>query len=445
MRFVAIALFILAIPLLHGWMQRSVRNRQWVWIATGFLPFVIGSFHLDASIISWAMWPGYVKGLLISLLDAAAVAVLMTEPGRRGRTPFALLIGGYVAVALIAVTQADVKMAAFFFAWQSARMLLVMLAVARFATRPDGARLVLYGVMAGAIYQTSYCIGERLHGVAQVTGTMGHQNLLGMILHFAVYPALALILAGRRDKILFVGFAASLLAMMLTGSRGTVGIAAGGCALLIVLSMIRRPSSRKSAIAGAGVAALLIATPLGYSTVSARLSQDSIASSNEEREAFERAAWLMIDDHPMGVGANQYVIVANTQGYSARAGVNWNSTSRSTNVHNTYLLMTAELGYLGGAAFLLLMIVPPLIAFRYAWTNRRDPRGELALGMGVALAAVAVHCMYEWIYVMASVQYLQGIALGIVAGLIRQRQLERSPRRRPILAPPMLPSSPATG
>ena len=432
MRFVAVALILLAIPLLHGWMRQSVRNRHLVWMAIGLLPFTIGAFHLDASIISWAMWPGYVKGLLVSLLDAAAVAVLLTMSGGRGRTPFAWLIGGYIAVAALAIAFADIKMAAFFFAWQLGRVLLVMLAVSRIASRPEGARYVLYGILAGAIFQAVFSVWEHLHGVAQAAGTMGHQNLLGLMLHFAAYPALALMLAGRRDKILLIGFAASLLAMMLTGSRGTIGIAAAGVGVLVLMSLLRRPTGRKSAIAGAGLAVLLIAAPLGFSTLAKRLSADSIASSNEEREAFKRAAWLMIRDHPMGVGANQYVVAANGGGYSARAGVVWNASSRSANVHNTYLLMTAELGYLGGAAFMLLMLLPPLAAFRYAWADRRDPRGELALGLGVALAAVAVHCLFEWVYVIYPVQYLHGIGLGLLAGLIRQRQRETRPKRPPL-------------
>ena len=55
----------------------------------------------------------------------------------------------------------------------------------------------------------------------------------------------------------------------------------------------------------------------------------------------------MIADHPLGVGANQYVIVANTGGYSARAGVPWNTDERAAPVHDAYYLVTAELGFLG--------------------------------------------------------------------------------------------------
>jgi O-antigen ligase len=428
-RFVALALFLALIPVLHGWMTNNVAQRRWVWMVIGFLPFAIDWLHLDASIISWAMWPGYVKGMLVSLLDAIAVAVLFTLPGRRLKTPFLWLILAYALASALTVTFAQIKMAAFFYVWQLLRMLLVTAAVARIASTMDGVRSVMTGVMIGAIVQGCFSISERLHGVAQAGGTMGHQNSLGMAMHFAIYPTLALLLAGRRDKLTMLAFASSVIAVVLTGSRATIGLAGAGVVVLVLLSMIQRPSGRKTMIAALGGMLILAAAPLAYFTLAARLSSESIASSDEERSAFERAAWMMHADHPMGIGPNQYVVVANTQGYSARAGVNWNSGSRATNVHNTYLLMLSETGYIGIAAFAALMILPVLAAMRFARRKRRDPRSELALGLAVALGAVALHCMFEWIYVTYPIQYLHAITLGLLGGLIRQRQLEARDER----------------
>src|SRR5258708_24919325 len=107
---------------------------------------------------------------------------------------------------------------------------------------------------------------------------------------------------------------------------------------------------------------------------------------------------MMVGDHPMGVGANHYVIVANTEGYSDRAGVIPTSGSRGANVHNVYWLVLAETGYVGIAAFLLLLAQPLFMAFRTAWSHRRDWRGDVLLGLGVALLAVYVHSLLEWAF-----------------------------------------------
>ena len=67
-----------------------------------------------------------------------------------------------------------------------------------------------------------------------------------------------------------------------------------------------------------------------------------------------RAAKMIIADHPLGVGPNQYLLVANIGGYSSRAGVAWNAANRSAPVHNSYYFITAELGFVG-------LIVPHLV------------------------------------------------------------------------------------
>jgi len=94
--------------------------------------------------------------------------------------------------------------------------------------------------------------------------------------------------------------------------------------------------------------ALALVSPLMLQAYNNRMGQQAAAARasggvvGDERALFEAAAKAMFADHPMGVGANQYVVVASTQGYSERAGVPWNWTSRSANVHNTYLLVAAE-------------------------------------------------------------------------------------------------------
>lgn len=423
MRFVALALLLLAIPLLYATLQATPRYKRELWIAVGLLPFVISAWHLDASIISWAMWPGYVKGMIISLLDVVAIVVLIMAPRQKLKTPFAGLIVAYAAAVVVATFNADPKMASFFYFWVLCRMLLVFFAVSRIASQPKGIQYIGYGLATGVLLQAFFAINQKLHGVAQASGTMAHQNSLGMATHFVLFPCLALLLAGRREKITTFGFLAAIICVVLTGSRATIGLAAAGIVIMLLLSFAMRATPRKGQIIGMGVVVLLAASPVAYAGLSKRLSAESIASSDSERTAFKRAAWMIIDDHPFGVGANEYVITANVGGYSERAGVAWNGGSRAANVHNTYLLMTAEIGYIGAAIYIALMLIPVMMLMTFAWRNKRSFNGELALGFAMALAVVAAHCLYEWIYVTDPIIYLHAICLGMGAGLFRQKQL----------------------
>lgn len=429
LRFVALAVILLAIPVFHALLRAGPRYRHAVWSLFGILPFVTGAWHLDVSIISWAMWPGYVKGMLVSLLDAVAIAVLIATPSSRTKTPFVWIIVAYILVAALSVFHSDVKMASFFYVWLLLRMLLVFVAVSRITERDRGAYYIIRGLAVGIVIQAAFSLYEKLHGAAQASGTMAHQNSLGMATHFALFPCLALLLSGRRDKLIIAGFVSAVICVVFTGSRATIGIAAVGIVILIALSYLMRPNSRKMGIIGMGVVAMVLASPIAYIGLSKRLSSESIESSNNEREAFKRAAWMIVADHPFGIGANEYVVTANTGGYSARAGVAWNGGSRATNVHNTYLLMTAELGYLGAAAYILLMTAPILGMLLFAMSAKEKLTGEIALGIAAAIGAVAVHAMFEWIYVTDPMIYLHAVTLGAGAGLMLRYRSAQRPKK----------------
>src|SRR3546814_5640016 len=101
-------------------------------------------------------------------------------------------------------------------------------------------------------------------------------------------------------------------------------------------------------IIGLATLSLTVIVPIAATSFGERFANGADATGPDgERQAFERAAKPMWRDHPMGVGANQYVVVANSQGYSQNAGVVWNYRSRSAHVHHIYLLAAAETGWLG--------------------------------------------------------------------------------------------------
>jgi O-antigen ligase len=148
------------------------------------------------------------------------------------------------------------------------------------------------------------------------------------------------------------------------------------------------------------------------------LTEKDFFESDQTRVAMSQAASMILSDHPMGIGANHYVIAANSQGYNVRAGVPWNSVGMP--VHNAFWLVVAETGYLGIIAFVILLLRPLAVAFSCGWRNRSDQRGDLLLGLGVGLLLVYVHSFYEFAFVTAEVQYMFAIMVGMVAGLAQQ-------------------------
>lgn len=430
MRFVGLVLILLSFPLMLSWLKSYPRQRKWAYFVIGIAPFVMSSLNLDVAIINWAGWPGYAKGMIVSTLDALALAIILTSRRPFQNLPMLGVFVAYLVAVTLSIAASAMPTSSSFYAFQMLRMLLVFVAVASIMRDPKAIRWLAMGLAVGAMYQAGVTVDQKFSGVVQASGTMGHQNLLGLMLHFVTLPLLALLLAGERSKIVMLGVLCSLLAVALGASRGAIGFVAIGMVLLFLLSLARQATPHKWKMLGLAALALTVVVPVTLGTLKDRFGDSPIeVSADGERQAFERAATEMWADHPMGVGANQYVVTANTQGYSARAGVIWNYGSRAAHVHNMYLLTAAETGWLGLLTLCSLLFWTIFRAVTFAFNNRLDPRGDLVLGAAIAIFVTALHGYYEWVFVMYQAQYVFAISMGIIAGTIRQVGREQAYRK----------------
>ena len=421
MKWVALAISLAAVMPFAGWLRRHPSEAPKVWMLVGFLPFGISAFHLYMAAISWPDWPGYVKGTEISILDILAISLLLSLSPTGHALPFRVSMILYFVAALLSVFQASVPMAAVFYAWQLARMFLVYAAVAKgCSTDRRVVPALLTGMAIGLSFEACHAIWQRFAlGILQPGGSFGHENFLGLVSHFVVFPWVALLYAGERGWRPVIGPLAGLVVAVLTVSRATVGLAAGGYVGLFGLSVLRKWTPRKAVLMVGGVVALSVLAPIVVASFEKRFGPGPL-DSYDERAAFARAAEMIIADNPFGIGANSYVVVANTENYNFKAGVAQVIGSDSANVHNIYLLVTAESGYIGLVTFMLMLIQPLIVAFRCGWRSRNDMRGDLLIGLGMSLLIIYVHSYFEWIFVTFTPQYMFALDAGLVAGLATQ-------------------------
>ena len=419
MKWIFLVLILVAAPTIAGWLKTKPRGAPIVWGLLGFLPFVLGPWHLSVAPYSTAGWPGYVKGWEVSLLDAVAIGVIFGTRDRWPKPTLVLPFLAYIFAVLIAVYQAEFGKLAFSYAFQLIRVFLVFLAVSRVTVTERGEKAVLTGLVLGLVVQAGYAIVARAGGALQTGGSLGHQNLLGFVSHMVLMPAFALFLAGRWQRIAIPGILCGLIVVILTASRATIAFSAVGLGLTLLLSMAFHFTGRKAVLGAVAVVLLAASYPLAQASLNRRFETSKMAFFDEdkEREAFAKAAHAMISDHPMGIGPNHYVVTANTQGYSARAGVNWQSGSRATNVHNSYLLVNAETGYFGLFTMVFLLGSAIWYALSTAYRYRRQPGAEVLIGLGCGILAMSIHGLYEWMFVVYPTQYVLAGSLGLIAGL----------------------------
>lgn len=408
---------------LAAWLRRNPQHTTKVWITMGLLPFVIttGPHPLYIAVISWPGWPGYVKGAEFTAIDVLALAIYLSQPRRRHPLPFLSSIVLYFIAVLFSALMAQVPIASLFYVWQLARMFLVYAIVTRACSDERVAPAILTGMALGIGLEVVTTVWQRFGlGILQTGGTVGEKNLLGLMSQFVGMPWFALLLAGRRGPMPLLGALGTVVTSVMTVSRAALGLNAAGMILIFALSTMRNWTSRKATIALLSTVALLTLLPIAYSSFESRFNSEPSVGGYDERAAFQSAAKMILADHPLGVGANNYVVVANVGGYNARAHVADTLGSLSTNVHNAYLLTAAEAGYFGLLTFVILLLRPLIVAFRCAWRNRKDQKGDLLLGLGVALVTVYIHCFFEWIFLTFLPMYLFAMTAGLIAGLAQQ-------------------------
>lgn len=408
---------------------------RWAAFGLGLLPFVETYLHLFAAPIAWFQWEGTVKGIAISASDALAFAVLITSPKANSPTRLRIAFGLIMLAYTVSTLASGVRIESLFFGWEIVRALLVYFALLR-ATAADEEVPVylLNGLIAGLLTQAVVALSQYAGGVTQAPGWFDHQNLLGYTTHFVVYSAFAAFLAGFYTKRTMIAVLGGLIIAFTGGSRATIGLMVAGLGVTALFSIWHHRTGRKFAVVGAAFIAVALVSPALYLAVQRR-SAEQLEGSNSERELMKSAASMIVSDYPLGAGPNRYVIVANLGGYSEKAGVPWNRDNRAAPVHNSYYLAAAEMGWLGLAALMTLLVAGLSAAVRLL---RRAPPGlggELAAGTAAAMMMIAIHAYYEWIFFAHSSLYFLALTLGLLAGLtarLRRRSRKVMTERNPL-------------
>ena len=436
MKWVFLAILISLIKPASAWLRKHPDKLSWPCFLIGFLPFVTGWLHLLTAPISWA-WIGHTKGLEIWVLDFIAIVILLFLRGKLTRPPFLIPMLLYFTTTVIATFGAQVPEASVFYCWQLLRVYLLYFAVANVCTLEFSAvSSILTGLAMGELLQCFISIWERfrLH-ILQTPGTMESQNELGLVSHFVILPFFAIMLGGKRGWLPTAVVPAALITYVLTTSRASVLLGIVGLGLVWIMSSFTKFSVRKFGIVTGALMALMVMAPLAVASFNARFAHGGNLGLAEdtERLTFKRVVWMMLDDHPGGVGPNNFAVVANAGGYYNRSR-DISSAGRSSNVHNLYLLVWAETGPLGVASFILMLALPLVMALRFCLSGRweaGDARRDILIGVSATLLILYVHSTEEWVPITAEMQYLLAIMFGLVVSLTAEQRGAKA-RGRPI-------------
>jgi O-antigen ligase len=194
-----------------------------------------------------------------------------------------------------------------------------------------------------------------LSSITRVGGTFGHPNQLALFFDLLLPLGFSLLFVPMSIRLrlsLLVCIGLGMVGLVVTLSRA--GMAGVGFAVL-ALCLVRwcqRLGLFRAALATAAICTTLILLILGTSNpIQKRLVRDDYGEALA-RIPVMKVAFRMIGDRPfIGVGLNNYTRTAkNFDNTPEQITVSWNAP-----VHNLFLFIVAEIGFLGLSAFLFLL------------------------------------------------------------------------------------------
>lgn len=428
-RIVGALALLVALPLLWNLLAKRQLPREYAVAMIGVLVFAGTFLKTDVALISWPVWPAPDRGIIVGLTDCLAIALIATRRRRADGIPFKWLFGLHATAIAFSILMSSVPMASTFALWQFGRIFLLYFAVAGEVDNPRTLDFLFKGLAIGLMFEAGVVAVQKAQGVVQAAGTAVHQNALAVSVELILMPLLAIMLQGRAQKLLWLGVLAALLVLAGGGSRAGLGLALFGILLTLGLSAAHSMTKRKSKALVGAIVAVCLAVPIALGTLSDRFGSGSFVTQETQRDALEASARAVSADHPFGIGAGTFVTVANTQGYTSRAGVAWGGSTRAAPVHNAYLLERAELGWQGMITFAMVLLVPLFVGLAYAFRKPRSGQGGVMLGAVAALAVVSLHSFFEYVPISYECFALIAVNIGIIASVVRQRRAQGAARR----------------
>jgi O-antigen ligase len=404
---------------LAAWLRQNKVARKYAVVLLVALPFIVGVFpKFQIALSGDPEWPGYVIGFDVSILDLWAGALYLSIPGRLGFIPFKSAFLLYILAVALSVANSHFTSPSLWYLWQCLRMFFFFAVLVRVCREESGSQAVINGLVVGICFEAALVLWQRfvIHN-PHAPGSFFHQNALGFALHFAVIPVFALALNDRQNwKYLFVTFL-GLVCDVFTASRASLGLIVAGLGILLIISTLRNWTAKKARIVALAALCALVLTPIAIRTFEIRASAFGI-ETDDGRTEMNNGARMMAASYPFGVGANNFVLVAQREGFYWAAGVRYPNYNISP--HNAYWTTLAETGYFGLFSLLFWIALPLVVAISCGWRNRRDPRGDILLGLGISLFVVAIHSEYEWLLLSGAIQYVLVTSMALIAGLSYQ-------------------------
>lgn len=398
--------------------------------------FFSTAYLIDVNFVSMEHYRGDTRGFEFGVTDWMVISLILVmnlSPRWKKKRltlfpPNSVLMGLYFLVALISAFVAYVPLYAEFGLFKLIRAFAVYWVTYNYVRDEDDLRFFLMTLAAMVALEFVLVLKQRMSGIYRPPGSTPHSNTLAVYINMMNMIFFAYLLGdrGKRAKTLIywacVGMAS--LVVLATFSRGALVSMILGFGLVTLLSFYDRIRPQKLRIIGfLFLAAVPVAIKVGPAVVDRFLHAPK--ASGESRVQANAAAIAMANNHPLGVGINNYSYVINNTSYSRFIP---DPVDRGI-VHNIYLLHACEMGWGGLVVFLLMIGNFFVIGIRTIIRRHDNVVSVMATGIVVAMFTLWFQSLLEWLFRQTYVTVEYFMFAGILAALPRVQKSIRKEKK----------------
>jgi len=407
---------------------------------------VVGAFFstcylVDINLVSMDWYRGDTRGFEFGVTDwmiISLIIVMARSPRWRSKRlsvlpPNSGPILLYIAIALVSAVVAYVPTYAAFGIFKLLRAVAVYWVGYNYLRSEEDLRFILLILAAIVGMEFLLVVQQRAAGIYRAVGSTPHPNTLAIYINMMnmIFMSFLINDGGKRiHRYLYLGcVGAGSLIVLATFSRGGMAMMVACYALVIVMSLLRKPEMRKLFII---FSIMVAAIPMGIKVAPSIVDRfiNAPVQSGSSREQANAAATAMANRHPLGVGINNYSHVVNETSYSRYLPVEGDRGI----VHNIYLLQASELGWLGLAAFLLVILNFLWKGLLMVGTAREGPAAWMAIGILVGMVSLWLQSFLEWAFRQTYLTVEFFMLAGFLTALPRLRRETQRLRRLPLRA-----------
>jgi hypothetical protein len=427
--------------------------RKWRWAHR--LTFVTMCFCMISGFVNAQEWGltiysqlyrGTARGFHFFWAEAAAITLIfaaMSGDWKKFRffPPGFWLYMLYCAASFISIINAPVPVYSWFAAVKEVKMIVVFVAAYNFLKTEDDLRFALLSLSAVIFWELFVVLRQKyvLH-IYQVWGTFEHQNSLSMFCIMIGMVFLAAALGPRRksSNFLLLTFIACAAIVQSSLSRAGLMIFAMGTILVVAISLLDRPTRRRlgvlvslACVGGIGIA-------LTLDTIVKRFNDYGNDESRKTREMLNISSKMMLSDHPLGIGWNNFAETINPPWTYGEHIDHWNLINGNTVdkhykkgiVESLWWLLLAETGYQGFITYVLLILTFLWWNLRNAFYFRREYLGAISAGVFIGSSMNYLQSFLERVLTQPRNMMLWLILLAITARISSWRKADKLRRRR---------------